>query len=89
VIELVWGTDFKRVFKKLIRQNPVLRENLFNVLKLFQNEPFHPSLKTHKLSGQLKGLFAFSLSYDWRVVFKFTGKDEALLITMGPHDKVY
>jgi mRNA-degrading endonuclease YafQ of YafQ-DinJ toxin-antitoxin module len=29
-------------------------------LALFCSEPFHPSLKTHKLSGDLKGYFAFS-----------------------------
>ena len=89
MIDLVWGSGFKRVFKKMVKPNPGLREDLFKALKLFQSEPFHPTLKTHKLSGSLTNLYAFSLSYDWRVIFKFTAKDEAFLITMGPHDKVY
>jgi mRNA-degrading endonuclease YafQ of YafQ-DinJ toxin-antitoxin module len=41
-------------------------------LELFTNNPFDVTLKTHKLSGKLKGLYAFSIEYDIRVVFYFT-----------------
>jgi mRNA interferase YafQ len=89
VIELVWGSSFRRAYKKIIKQNPQLKEKLAKSLKIFQKEPFHPTLKTHKLSGELIDLYAFSIGYDCRVVFKFMRQDEALLITLGPHDKVY
>lgn len=41
-------------------------------LELFINDPFHPQLRTHKLSGNLKDLWSFSIEYDLRVVFHFT-----------------
>lgn len=73
----------------MVKQDPDLKEKLIDCLRLFVEEPFHPSLKTHKLGGALKGNFAFSLGYDLRVVFQFLDKNEVLLETMGTHDEVY
>jgi mRNA-degrading endonuclease YafQ of YafQ-DinJ toxin-antitoxin module len=89
VIKLVWGPKFNRAYKKMVKLHPDITQNLFDSLKLFVEEPFHPSLKTHKLGGALKGNFAFSLGYDLRVVFQFLDKDEVLLETIGTHDEVY
>jgi mRNA-degrading endonuclease YafQ of YafQ-DinJ toxin-antitoxin module len=51
-------------------------------------------LKTHHLSGQLKGLHACSVSYDCRIVFSRqkhpkTGAEVLLLINLGSHEEVY
>jgi addiction module RelE/StbE family toxin len=89
VIKLVWDKSFIRVFKKTIRKNPELRDKLREALELFGNNPYHPVLGTHKLSGKLKGHHAFSLGYDWRVVIKFIDKDEVALISIGRHEEVY
>ena len=51
--------------------------------------PFNPQLRTHKLTEKLGGLWAFSVSYDYRVIFKFIKGDEVLLIDIGSHDEVY
>ena len=45
--------------------------------------------RTHKLTGRLEGLWAFSVSYDYRVIFKFLKEDEILLIDIVTHDEVY
>lgn len=65
-----------------------------SALDRLAEDPFHPTLKTHKLSGQLKGLWACSVEYDARVVFAFepdpdTGNDLIVLIDLGTHDEVY
>ncbi|MBP6974073.1 MAG: type II toxin-antitoxin system YafQ family toxin [Syntrophorhabdus sp.] len=51
--------------------------------------PFSKQLRTHKLTGTLKGLWAFSVDYDTRVIFSFLTDDEILLIDIGSHDEVY
>jgi len=56
---------------------------------LFSRNPFDARLRTHKLTGKLEGLWAFSVDYDWRVIFKFLKEDEILLIHVGGHDEVY
>ena len=34
-----------------------------------------PGLRLHPLKGRLKGLWAMDVSGNWRVVFRFAGKD--------------
>jgi len=34
-----------------------------------------PGLKMHKLKGDLKGFYAVNVSGNWRVTFRFDGKD--------------
>ena len=58
-------------------------------MELFLASPFSPQLRTHKLSGKLKELWAFSVDEDCRVVFEFLGEDKVLLIDIGSHDEVY
>jgi addiction module RelE/StbE family toxin len=89
VIELVWYKSFTRDFKKIIKKNPDLKEKLCEALELFVNEPYHPLLGTHKLSGKLKGHHAFGLGYDCRVVIKFIDNEKVALISVGKHEEVY
>jgi mRNA-degrading endonuclease YafQ of YafQ-DinJ toxin-antitoxin module len=89
-MEVAFSEPFKKVFNKRIKST--LTEKTFWVrLELFMNNPYDAVLKTHKLSGKLKGLYAFSVEYDVRVVFYFT-KDKpakAVLVDIGSHDEVY
>lgn len=34
-----------------------------------------PGLSFHKLTGDMKGYYAVSVNKNWRIVFKFDGKD--------------
>ena len=91
---LAWDTSFRRAFKRRTRNNPSLRDRIFQVLDRLAEDPFHPTLKTHKLSGQLKGLWACWVEYDCRIVFAFepdpdTGAEMIVLIDLGTHDEVY
>jgi hypothetical protein len=54
-------------------------------------DPFDLKLRTHKLSGKLKGLWSFSLDYNLRVVFYFTidNPKKAVLVDVGTHNEVY
>jgi addiction module RelE/StbE family toxin len=58
-------------------------------MESFSQNPFNPRLRTHKLTGQLEGLWALSIDYDCRVIFQFIDKNEVLLIDIGGHDEVY
>ena len=89
MIQLIWGTSFKRAFKKAIKSRPEIERKFRKSISLFEKDPFHTSLKTHKLSGKLSGQWAFVVEYDCRVVFEFIGKDKVLLIYIGKHDAVY
>lgn len=89
MIKVIWDQGFKRIYKKKIKNNEELKKRFWDAIELFSKEPFSHRLRTHKLTGRLEGLWAFSISFDCRVIFKFLGKNEVLLIDIGEHDEVY
>lgn len=93
-MNLVWTPVFSRAFKRLIRQNPQLRPQIETTLEQLLKNPFHPTLKTHKLKGDLQGRWSCSIDYSNRIVFEFvtnadSGIEEILLLALGSHDEVY
>jgi len=65
--KLAWDTSFQRAFKRCTRNNPQLQQRILDVLAALVQDPFSPPLKTHKLRGQLKGLWACWVEYDCRI----------------------
>ncbi|MCR4344321.1 MAG: hypothetical protein NUV44_06100 [Candidatus Scalindua sp.] len=55
MIEIIWDKPFLRILKKWKKKHPDLIADFQDILILFTEKPFHPSLKTHNLSGKLKG----------------------------------
>ena len=89
MIEATWDKGFKRSYKKRIRNSSRLRKSFWESMEVFLENPFSTSLRTHKLSGKLTGLWAFTVEEDCRIVFEFLGEDRVLLIDVGSHDEVY
>jgi addiction module RelE/StbE family toxin len=90
MVKLVWDVTFKRAYKKEISKHILLKRKFWIALEIFTDNPFDARLKTHKLTGRLQGLWAFSVAYDCRVIFKFSdGNKSVLLIDIGSHEEVY
>ncbi len=89
MISIALSNSFKRAYSKLIKNNKQLEELFFNRLETFINNPFDPSLKTHKLSGKLSECWSFSINFQLRVVFVFIDTDQVILENIGNHDNVY
>jgi mRNA interferase YafQ len=93
-MQVVWSSGFTRSFKKITKRNLQLRDRITEVLSLLAEDPFTPSLKSHKLTGNLEGLWSCSVAYDCRVIFEFSEEDDVLeifilLVNIGVHDEVY
>ena len=94
MIPLIWSSAFSRDVKRRIRRNPELRSRVEQTLRQLAEDPFYPSLQSHKLKGALAGTLACSVTYDLRIVFEFrqnpqSGQEEILLLAFGSHDEVY
>jgi len=89
--ELFWDQQFKKTCKKWIGKHKNHTGSLKQKLTLLKEDPFHPQLKTHSLSGTLSGLWSARINYEYRLVFKFLDddKNKILLIDIGKHDDVY
>ena len=89
MIRVSWDQGFKRIYKKKVKNDAEFKGRFWVAMELFSGDPFTPRLRTHKLTGKLEGLWAFSVDFDCRVIFKFLSKNEILLIDIGGHDEVY
>ncbi len=63
MIELILDEPFLRILKKWRKKHPELVDRFQQKFTLFTNEPFHPSLRTHSLSGDLIGYWSISINY--------------------------
>lgn len=93
-MNLVWTPRFTRAVKRLMNLRPGVLEDLEHTLRILESAPHHPSLRTHKLRGDLKDCWACSAGYDFRLVFEFqrnpkTKEREIHLLNAGTHDEVY
>ena len=87
-IKVGFSSSFKRVFKKRVL-NKGIELKFWSKLETFVKNPYDPSLRTHKLTGEIKELWSFSVEYDCRVIFRFLEEDKVLFIDIGTHDEVY
>jgi len=81
---------FERNFKKYkARLSETERQRLKKRLEIFADDVFDKRLKTHKLKGELKEYYAFSISYSERLVFKILDDEGIYFIELGSHDVCY
>jgi addiction module RelE/StbE family toxin len=90
--DLIRSTAFLRRLRRLSKKQPDAIAEVDAVLVLLEEDAFDPRLKTHKLTGDLDGVWACSAGYDLRLLFEFVqheGTEAILLLTIGTHDEVY
>jgi mRNA-degrading endonuclease YafQ of YafQ-DinJ toxin-antitoxin module len=59
-----------KTFIKNYRRLPnKIKLKLEKLEKDFRTNPFNPKLKTHPLTGTLRGFYSFSIDYHYRIVF--------------------
>ncbi|MBI2635959.1 type II toxin-antitoxin system RelE/ParE family toxin [Candidatus Peregrinibacteria bacterium] len=74
--------EFIRAFQKL---PPSLQRRAEKVRLLFAENPFHPSLKLHKLSGKLEGYWSIWINRQYRIILSMQGGGDAIFISIGTH----
>lgn len=80
--QVLYTPTFKKAFKSL-PQN--VQGEAIDRIKLFQTDAFNPRLRTHKLKGKFKNYYSFSISYSYRIVFRFVDKSKVLFVDCGDH----
>lgn len=53
---------------------------------LFRRDAFYPTLKTHKLSGELKNDWAYWVNQQYRIHFYFIDDHSVMYINIGTHE---
>jgi mRNA-degrading endonuclease YafQ of YafQ-DinJ toxin-antitoxin module len=88
--EVILTTRFKRKADNFLKIHPTLKPKYKKTLLLLQANPFHPSLRLHKLKGNLSDFYSVSLNMQYRILLDFIIKDDQIiLINIGDHDGMY
>lgn len=82
VSNIYYHPQFRKSFLRLPKD---IREKAKERVKIFRENPFHPSLDTHKLHGKLERQWSFSIKGQYRILFIFDNT-EVTFLDIGPHD---
>lgn len=77
-----YNSDFQKQFQRLPLN---FKKKAIKTEKLFRANPFHPSLRLHKLKGKLFGLWSISIDRKNRIIFKPLEDGIILLVSIGAH----
>ena len=74
---------------KIRQKDKKLATRIEKQILLFEENPKHPSLRTHKLSGKFQEIWSISITMNIRMVYIILDNDNALFVKIGTHDQVY
>lgn len=78
----------QKELKRIKAHDKKLTEKIVKQLVLFQENHLHPSLRVHKLSGNLKNIWSISIDKSFRMLY-FFDENGAYFFDIGTHNQVY
>ncbi len=88
-MNIYYGKDFTRDLKKLKKAHPKKCNQVLKKIELFSQNPEYPSLRLHKLKGDLKEYFSITVGANLRIIFSWVDEDTVTFFRMGTHNEVY
>ena len=81
--------SYEHQLLKFRKKHPELREQYYKTLKILEVNPFHPSLRLHKLRGKLNEYYSVSINMQYRIMIDFViQEDMVVLISIGGHSEL-
>jgi mRNA-degrading endonuclease YafQ of YafQ-DinJ toxin-antitoxin module len=78
---------FLRSYKKLIVKDSKVRTKVILLTERLKENPYHPSLRTHKVNtSELGEVFSSRVTGDLRVLWIRKDKDTILFLLIGGHE---
>jgi len=87
---VIYTKSYLKRATKFAKRHPDLLAQYEKALKLLELNPFHPSLRLHRLSGSLSDLHSISINISYRITLEFLIEDgKIILVNIGSHDEIY
>ncbi len=87
---IIYTPGYNKRAAKFLKKHPQLYSQYGKTLKLLEVDPYHPSLRIHKLKGALSELHSVSINMSYRITLQMIIQDGNLvLIDVGGHDDIY
>ena len=79
---IIFDDEFLEEFDRLPQS---IQKRTLKAKRLLLENPLHPSLRLHKLSGHLYGLWSIRINRQYRVIFEQIENGDILFISVGTH----
>ncbi len=87
---LVFTVQYEKRALRFLKRHPELERQYLKTLQLLEANPFHPSLRLHRLSGRLTDLHSVSINLSYRITMEFLIENQEIIpVDVGNHDTVY
>ena len=88
--KLIETKVYIKKLKKFLKKHPDMIKKYEKTVFLLENNPFHPSLRLHKLQGDKKEFYSVSLDMQYRIILDFIIiENKIFLIDIGTYDDIY
>jgi addiction module RelE/StbE family toxin len=88
--KLIETKTYIKKLKKFLKKHPDMFKKYEKTIYLLESNPYHPSLRLHKLKGDLNEFYSVSIDMNYRIIIDFVIiEDKIFLIDIGEHDEVY
>ena len=87
---IIYTPGYNKKAARFIRKHPDLVSQYEKTLKLLEIDPFHPSLRLHRLRGRLSELHSISINISYRITLELVLQGHEIVpVDVGSHDEVY
>lgn len=88
--KIVQTDSYLKIATRFFKKHPDLLEKYAKTITLLEANPFHPSLRLHKLQGKQREYHSVSIDMSYRIVIEFVIEDSKIIpINMGSHKEAY
>lgn len=84
---ITFSPTFDKKLKAISQKDKQLTSKIQKQLKVFQTNTNHPSLRIHKLRGQLQNVWSMSVTNSFRLIF--IEDAEYYFFDLGEHNDIY
>jgi len=85
--EIKFSHTFARKLNTYSKKQPAVYKKILHKIEFFQNHIDHPSLRTHRLKGDMRKYWSFWVEGDLRIIYLY--EDTIVSIDIGTHAEVY
>ena len=87
---IIYTPSYNKRAARFLKRHPDLSGQYLKTLQLLELNPYHPSLRLHRLKGSLNSLHSVSINISYRISLDLKISDKEIIpVSVGSHDEVY
>jgi proteic killer suppression protein len=88
--EILYTAKYEQRLKRFLKKHPEIFNQYEKTIELLRTNPYHPSLRLHKLKGHLDDVHSVSINMKYRITIEFIIQDKLIIpVMIGSHDEAY